>query len=102
MPDNTANQLWPLVTKFFSLQHDLKDLVAQREPLFSAPLDFPRLKSYLQEVEIVSDRLKKCLQEIERLAPLNSPLWVTLQEETFQGTINQTYPLLKDVSERNR
>lgn len=101
MPDTDIN-LWPLVTKFFSLQHDLKDLIAQREPLFSAPLDFPRLKSYFQDLEVLTARLKKSLQEIEKIAPLNSAAWAVLQQETFQGTINQTYPLLKDVNERNR
>lgn len=90
------------MTKFFSLQHDLNDLVRERESLFRAPLDFPRLKTYFQDLETVTARLKKTLQEIEKLAPLNSALWKKLEQEKFEGTINQTYRVLQDVSERNR
>lgn len=94
-------QLWPLIIKFFSLHHDLVDLIAQRESLFRAPLDFPRLKSYFQEIEIVLGRLKQTLQEIQRLAPQNSPLWNQIEEGWFRGTINEVYPLLKDLTDRN-
>ena len=106
MPDerdrDTTNRLWALITKFFSLHHDLSDLVLQREKLFRVLLDFQMLRSYFQDVETVTGRLKNTLNEAEKLAPPNSHLWKALQEEVFEGRINQTYLLLKDVSERNR
>ena len=101
MTDDTS-QLWLLMTKFFSLQHDLNDLVTERESLFRAPLDFSRIKTYFRDLEAMTRSLRNALQEVERLAPLNSVLWKKLEQEKFEGTINQTYRVLQDVSERNR